>query len=242
MSWEQIKALVGDNSEMLSFIDNQKTNSDANIITINGLEKSKGEILTELKSFKEGNTLIKNVLGIDKLNEETLKEALNGKGGKGDEKLTAEIGNLQKLLETANSEKSTLSSEYEGKIQKMALDNAISNSGVGATFANEAMYKLGINLIKDGASYEGDNIIFKNADGTTAYNGATPMSIQDKLNGLKADPLYSGLFKPDVSSGGGKNPQSSGNNTQTVISRSQLDGMDATSQSKFFADGGSLSD
>jgi len=140
----------------------------------------------------------------------------------------------------ATGEKSTLTNDYESRIQKMALDNAIANSGVGATFANEAMYKLGINLIKDGATYEGDKIIYKNADGTTAYNGATPIGIEDKLNGLKADPLYAGLFKPDVSSGGGKPPQGGGSNTQQTMTRSQFEGLSPKGKIDFTGDGGTV--
>ena len=215
MNYEQLLALIGDNAEAKTFIASIQQTSKDNTDKINTLERKAGEFKTSLDKFKLGNTLIKTSLGIDTLNEETLNEALsNLKGGKGDEKLTAEIANLKTLLETANSDKTTQSNEYESKLQTMALDNAISNSSVGANVANEAMFGIVKNLIKDGATYENGEIVYKNSDGTTAFSGSgKPMNINDKISALKSDANYAGLFKPDANGGSGTPPQNNGGST-----------------------------
>ena len=101
------------------------------------------------------------------------------------------------------------------------------------------MYKLGISLIKDGAVFENGSIVYKKADGSTDYgSGTTPMGVLDKMNALRADTNYAGLFKPDVNSGGGKPPNGGGDTKGKTMSRSQFDGLAPQAQSDFISLGG----
>ena len=211
MSFERLKALVGDNEEAKALVSSLEQSSKDNIDKINTLERQAGDLKADLSKFKLGNNLVKNELGIDQLNEETLKEAIGKKGG-GDEKLTAEIDNLKKLLDKAGEDKTTLANEYESKIQKMALDNEINSSGIGTLFANDEMYKLGLGLIKNGATYKDGQIIYTNEDGSTAYGtNNQPMTIKDKVESLKTNPSYAGLFRADSAGGSGTPPSTNGN-------------------------------
>jgi len=203
--FEQLRAFVGDNAAALALIDTLEGTTTSNIQTINDHEKTINEIKGTRDKYKGGNTLIKSLLGVEAVNEETIKEALKAlKGGKGDEQSLAEIENLKGLLEKATNDNTDLKTGYEGKLQSMALDNALANAGLGANVANEAMYGIVSALVREGATFENDAIVYKNIDGTTAYGkNNTPLGITDKIDQLKTDPNYAGLFKVDVNPGSG---------------------------------------
>lgn len=204
MTIEELLALIGDNADAVKFVKQMDTTAKENVDTIQGFERKLTDITSTRDKYKQGNTLVKSLLGLETINEESINEALNSlKKGKGDDN-SAEIDNLKKLLETATNEKNQIETDYKGKLQNMALDNAITNAGVGLGVANESMLKIVTGLIKEGATYEDGKIIYKNEDGSTVYGSDNkPLDIASKVSSLKADANYAGLFKADVKSGGG---------------------------------------
>lgn len=206
--FEKLRAFVGDNAEALKLIDTIEGNSSENVQKINDLESKVAAVTETRDRYKSGNALVKSILGVDTVNEDTIKEAIKSlKGGKQDDTSKAELEKLQDLLKAAENEKSTLKSEYEGKLNTMALDNALANAGVGAKVANEAMYKVVTGLVREGAVFEDGKIVYKAEDGTTVYgNDKTPLTLSGKIEQLKSDPSYAGLFVPDVNSGIGTPP------------------------------------
>ena len=214
MKMEELLALLSDNSEATAFVTGLNTkasNADKLTEQIGLLEVKANEAITTRQSIKDKYNKGLSLLGLEEINEETIKSL---KGGKGDEKSIAEIDNLKTLLQTATSDKETLTNDYESKLQNMALDNAIINAGVGANVANEAMLPIITNLIKSGAVYEDGNIVYKAENGSTVYDtNNTPMTIEAKMNALKTDANYSGLFKPDMQSGTGSQNNNSQNNS-----------------------------
>lgn len=206
--FEKLRAFVGDNAEALKLIDTIEGNSSENVQKINDLETKVAAVTETRDRYKSGNALVKSILGVDTVNEDTIKEAIKSlKGGKQDDTSKAELEKLQDLLKAAEVEKSTLKSEYEGKLNTMALDNALANAGVGAKVANEAMYKVVTGLVREGAVFEDGKIVYKAEDGTTVYgNDKTPLTLSGKIEQLKSDPSYAGLFIPDVNSGTGTPP------------------------------------
>ena len=213
--FEKLKAFVGDNAEALALIDTLEGTSTSNVQKINTLETENAAVKETRDKYKSGNALVKSILGVDTVNEETIKEALKSlKGsGKDDSKSLAEIENLKTLLKGSTDELENTKTDYEGKLQSMALDNALANAGLGADVANEAMYKIVSELVRDGAVFEDDKIVYKNADGSTQYDDdKQPLGIDSKVNQLKSDPSYAGLFKVDVISGSGTPPKPGGAN------------------------------
>lgn len=208
MDLEKVKALLSDNSEAQQFVSSLAEKAEnATQLTekVNSLELKANEAINSRQQLKE---LIKNTTGLSEVSEDALKSLLGNKL-KGDDKSIAEINNLKKLLEEASNESKNISQTYEQKLQKLALDNALANAGLGANVANEAMYGIVAQLVKDGATYENDSIVYKNADGTTKYgNNGKPMTINDRVAELKSDTNYAGLFKLDVKSGSGTPPLS----------------------------------
>ena len=244
MNYEQLLALIGDNAEAKTFIESIQATSTANIDKINTLERQSGEFKGSLDKFKQGNTLVKSLLGLETINEDTLNEALGKlKGGKGDEASLAEIANLKDLLQKSTDSNTTLTTDYNGKLQTMALDNEIANSGFGTQVANEAMFGIVKGLVKQGATYEDGKIVYKNEDGSTAYGSNNqPMGIADKMNALKSDVNYAGLFKPDANGGSGSNPSGKGSGQGTTMKRSDFGQQTPQAQSKFMQDGGTITD
>lgn len=216
MDFKELKELLGENSDAVSFVDTLETNTTNNVERINALEKSLDDTKTTRDKYKQGNSLVKSLLGLEQINEDTLNDFLSNNKGKTDETLSAELKNLKDMLEKTTTEKESIVSEYENKIGKMALDNEIALSGVGTLFQNEEMYKLGMGVIKQGATFENGEIVYKNEDGTTVYNGSSPMNLKDKVESLRSNPSYSGLFKGQTQgrNGGGMSNQANGSNFQ----------------------------
>ena len=203
--WEQLLAFVGDNAEAQKLIKTLEVNATSNVDRINTLERQVTDVTATRDNFKKGNTLVKSLLGLETVNEDSLNGALAKlKGNKGDETLTAEITNLKDLLAKSTDENKSLVTGYEGKISTMALDNEIANSGVGANVLNEAMFGIVTGLIKQGASYDNGKIVYKIEDGSTVYGAdKQPLTLSGRMESLKNDANYAGLFKPVGNSGGG---------------------------------------
>jgi len=206
--FEKLRAFVGDNAEALKLLDTLEGTTSSNVQTINDHERTISEVKETRDRYKQSSTDIKSLLGLEVVNEEAIKEAIKAlKSGKGDDKSLAEIENLKGLLEKATHDNKSLTSGYEGKLQSMALDNALANAGLGANVANKAMYGIVSDLVREGATFEDDKIVYKKPDGTTIYGkDNTPLTMPNKIDQLKADPNYAGLFKVDVKSGSGGNP------------------------------------
>lgn len=211
--FEKLREFVGDNSEALKLIDTIEGTTSDNVQKINDLETKVAAVTETRDRYKSGNALVKSILGVDTVNEETIKEAIKSlQGNKGDDQSKAEIDNLKGLLEAVKGEKDTLKSEYEGKLHSMALDNALANAGLGANVANEAMYKIVADIVREGAVFEDGQIRYKTSDGATVYGkDKTPLTLESKIEHLKSDPNYLNLFKADVAGGTGTPTTTGGN-------------------------------
>lgn len=225
--WEKLLAFVGDNAEAQELVKSLEGSATSNVDRINTLERQVTDITTTRDKFKTGNTLVKDLLGLEAVNEDSINEALaKFKGNKGDEALTAEIANLKDLLSKSTTENQSLTQSYESKISTMALDNEIANSGVGANVVNEAMFGIVTGLIKQGAAYDNGKIVYKNEDGSTVYGAdKQPLTLSGRMETLKTDPNYAGLFKPVGNSGGGAptgdTPGASGALKRSVMTHSE---------------------
>ena len=219
--FEKLKGFVGDNSEALALVEMLEGNTASNVKKINDLEREHERKVTDVTEtrdkYKAGNALVKSILGVDTVNEETITEAIKAlRGGKGDEKLLAEIENLKGLLKKATGDNESLKLDYDSKLQTMAFENDLANSGLGADVANEAMYKIVAELARKDATSVDNTVVYKNKDGTTIYGkDNTPLTLGGRIKDIKSDANYAGLFKIDVNSGTGTPPHNKGASQQT---------------------------
>lgn len=226
MSWEKLKALASSDAEVLGFIESQISSSTELVNKVNGLEATNSGVLADLKKFKQGNSLVKDSLGLEEVNSDTIKEALEKlKGAKGDDKLMNEISNLKTLLETANTDKQTLETDYQGKLSNMAMTNSLRDLGIGA-LANGAMSeKMILEHLKTGAVLDGENIVYKKEDGSTLYDGTTLVTPASRLESLKTNDDWKPFLKADISGGSGSresNPRTTTLSTMNEKERTEL--------------------
>lgn len=223
MNFEELLALVGDNEEAKGFVTGLQSTQNDNVTRINTLETQLGDVTTTRDKYKNGNKLIKDKLGLENINEESINEYLsNNKKGTADEALTAEIGNLKSLLEVATNEKTTLSNDYESKIQDMGLTNSLRDLGIGAMASSTRTEQDIIKELKIGAVTEGEETFYKK-DGKTIFGtDGKPLTTAGRLSQLKSSEEFKPYFKPDALNGSGT--QNSNGNGQVV---GKLDGTKA---------------
>lgn len=206
MTIEKMIELAGSDQAFVDGLKLLQTNTNNNVERINSLETQLTDVKSTRDSFKSGNALVKNLLGLEKINEDTLNEYLaNNKKSSGDEKLLAEIDNYKNQMEKQGSdfgaEKDGLISQIRELKNGTLLSDAIAKAGIiddGVARSDLA------NTIKGMMSYNDKNeVVFLNDDGaTTKFNaGGQPYSINDAIvSELEKRPYLKGT---DVKSGGG---------------------------------------
>lgn len=230
--YDKIIELAGSDSEMVAFLKAEQENSNNNVARIQTLEKTNSGLLDEVKTFKQGNTLIKESLGLEQVNSDSISEALGKlKNAKGDDKLVNEINNLKGLLESANSEKESIVNDYESKISNNALTNSLRDLGVDALGINPMASKMMLDYLKEGATLDGDNIVYKK-DGVTEYSGTNVLTPKDKLEAMKSDDNWKAFIKGDVNSGTGGRESTGGGSS---MKRSE---MSASEKGKYIQENG----
>jgi len=214
MNFEELLALVGDNEEAKGFVTGLQSTQKDNVTRINTLETQIGDITATRDKYKNGNKLIKDALGLENINEDSISEYLSkSKKGNADEALTAEIGNLKSLLETATNEKETLKSEYETKLQDVGITNSLRDLGIDALASSTRTAQDILKELKSGAIVENGEIVYKK-DGQTEYVNGKVATPADKLAQLKSSEEFKPYFKPDAL--GGSGTQKDGGGQQTV--------------------------
>lgn len=214
---EKLEQFIGDNEEAKNIINEVKNLLDGTTSKINELERTKNDLLSEVKKFKTGNSLVKQHLGIEQLNEDTLNEALS-KFRKSDD---TELNNLKTLLANANKEKDDIKNTYESKLSTFAMKQELSKTGLAQKAINADVYGILENIALTGATYKEDgSIVYTNDDGSTKYVNGKPMSLADRVSELQMSDAYKPLFKADGVGGSGANPQGNGGNPS--IKRSEM--------------------
>lgn len=200
----QLKKLLEGNDEALGILGEiEKTQSELTQ-TVNSLEVKFSEARDGRDKVKSQLRFVKDKLGVEELNEDTLAKALKQKGD------DAELLNLKAQLEKTAKEKEEIESSYKGKLSNYVMKTELSKTGLAQDAYNSEMYQILEGLVLTGATYQDDGkITFKNEDGSTVYSDkGKPMSLEDKVALIKADPRYAPMFKGGTTSGTG-----SGNKT-----------------------------
>jgi len=200
MTLEELLELVKDNSEATKFINGLQDTNNTNVQTINKNETLINNLKTDLDKFKAGNSLVKEKLGLDQLNGDTLSEALTKlKSGKGDDGLKAEIENLQKMLNDSNVATETLKSDFANKERdwntKDIISKYVNHESVIPTARQDVE-----NRIRNAMSYDENNQpVFLNEDGTTKYINGQKADFETMYAEVKTNSPH--LFKGETKSG-----------------------------------------
>lgn len=190
--------------------------------TVSDLKAYEGKFNEAVQTRDKAKSKLKDISGLfgidsEELTTDKLKELL--KTAKGDDASKAEIENLTKLIAQKENEYNSSLNDYKAKFTDKLIEVEIAKLGAGNDVVNDRALQLVIESLKDGATIDNGNIVYRDANGTTIRNSNTgqPLSIAEKMAQFKADQSNSFLFKATSNGGGGTPPNGNGgNNSKTV--------------------------
>ena len=190
--------------------------------TVNDLKSFEGKFNEAVQTRDKAKGKLKEISGVfgvdsEELTTDKLKELL--KTANGDDASKAEIANLQKMLSDKEAEYGDKLNQSEARFRDKLIEVEIAKLGAGNDVVNDRALQLVIESLKDGATIDNGNIVYRDANGTTIRNSNTgqPLSIAEKMAKFKADQSNSFLFKATSNGGGGTPPNGNGgNNSKTV--------------------------
>lgn len=127
--WEKLYGLIGDNPNAKAEIDNIKQSvvGQEEVLSrkIASLQEQFDAVKSEKEKYKLGNKLVKEKLGLDKIDEDTLAQKLEtlnkGKDGEAIREITNKLSEKEKYIQD-------LQKSHKDEIARMRVDNEISKS------------------------------------------------------------------------------------------------------------------
>lgn len=184
--------------------------------TVGDLKAYEGKFNEAVQTRDKAKGKLKDISGLfgidsEELTTDKLKELL--KTAKGDDASKAEIENLTKLIAQKENEYNSNLNDYKAKFTDKLIEVEIAKLGAGNDVVNDKALKLIIESLKDGATIDNGNIVYRDANGATLRNGSgQPLSIAEKMAQFKADQSNSFLFKATSNGGGGTPTGGNGGN------------------------------
>lgn len=200
---EVIASLEGTNPVAAQTLTDFQTASNQALTRVGTLEK-------DLKTSSEKRDKLKNIIrtatGLDEITEEGLTEILAAGEGQSDV-YKKEIAGLQgKLLDSASAV-DDVSAGYEKQIFGLQLDRVVNMLGAAGEVHNPHAYNVVLEELSRDAQFDGNEVVYKNADGTTIYaDGGAPASVKSRYDEIRADDNFAYLFKEPFKTGGSKAP------------------------------------
>ena len=196
------------NPEAAEFLNSVNENFQSTLGRVQTLEKDMKSAAEKRDQLK---TIIRNATGLEEITEEGLTEFLTSKGDGQSEILKKELQELQQRLSESANAVDEVASEYEKQIFDLKLDRAVNMLGVQDEVHSPHAYKVILEELAKGATFDGDEIVYKNEDGTTVFTAdGKPAGLKARYEEMKADEAFSYLFKDQFKSGGGKAPAPKG--------------------------------
>ncbi len=196
-----IASLEKDNPAAAATLTAFQTASNQALSRVSELEK---DLKTSAEKRDQLKTIIRGATGLEEITADTLGEVL--KGGDVDV-YKNEITQLQTKLAEGATAVDEVSKGYEDKIFKLQLDRVVNTIGAQGEVHNPHAYNVVFGELFKNAVMDGDDIAYKNEDGTTIYaEGGTPATVMSQYEAIKADDNFAYLFKEQFKSGGGKAP------------------------------------
>ena len=214
-----------DFEKVVSLLDEGKIDDVKNVLnefkpqfqkTVDDLKAYEGKFNEAVQTRDKAKGKLKDISGVfgidsDELTTDKLKELI--KTAKSDDASKAEIANLQKLLADKEAEYSDKLTQSESRFRDKLIEVEIAKLGAGNDVVNDRALQLVIESLKDGATIDNGNIVYRDANGTTIRNGSgQPLSISEKMAQFKADVNNSFLFKATSNGGGGTPTGGNGGN------------------------------
>jgi len=229
--------LQSTNPEAAQALTDYQTNFNNTLGRVATLEKDIKGAAEKRDSLK---TIIRNATGLEDVNENALTEFLTSKGDGQADIFKKEITELQTRLSEGANAVDEVSNKYEGQIFGLKLDRAVNMLGASNEVHSPHAYGVILEELARGANFDGDEIVYKNQDGTSVFTqDGQPAGIKSRYEEMKADEKFSYLFKEQFKSGGGKAPSGPTTNDQgATLKRSTMTDVD---KAKYIAKNGMAS-
>jgi len=209
----QLKKLLSENPDALAELAKVETNYTKLSTEVSSLEAKNTDLISSRDKYKSFTKTAKGTLGFedgDELSEDVIKSKLDSliekagvKTADADSVSKLEITKLEAILEAQKKDYESQIAELNTKSFKDKLDLRLrSATGSIKATSNKAMEVI-LSALKDGAVVEGESIVYKDKDGTTVRENGVPVTLETKLESLKADKDYTPFFESEAKSGSG---------------------------------------
>jgi len=200
---EIVRLLETDNPAAATALTEYSTNANNNVTRIGDLEIDLRKSAEKRDKLKH---TIRTATGLEEITVENLAEVLKSGDGQA-EVYKAEILQLQGKLGEAAGAVDDVSKGYEKQIFGLQLDRVVNIIGAGTEVHNSHAYQVVMDELAQDAQFDGKDIVYKNADGTTIYaDGGNPATVKSRYEELRANDDFAYLFKEKYVTGGGKTP------------------------------------
>lgn len=198
--FNDLKKLLEGNEDGIKLVDKIESAQNELVEKVNSLETKFEEAKTGRDKVKSQLREAKDVLGLESLDKDNLAKLLDDK----DPQATKELENLKTQLQSVTQEKENAVGELKNKLSSYVMRTELNKTGLAQEALNPTMYSFLEKAALEGATHTEDGgILFKNPDGSTAYNGSKPMTLADKVEQLKASEDFAPMFKTSVRGGSG---------------------------------------
>ncbi len=121
-----------------------------------------------------------------------------------------EYTNIKSQLDEALLLKDKANQEFVKYKEDRVLQDAIQKVQSKANTANPETFEILESLLKKDTKVENGQILYTNPDGSTRYDDGKILDIETRLNQIRENPAYSGLFAPIVAAGSGSKATTGG--------------------------------
>jgi hypothetical protein len=206
----ELKTMLADNPQATEILGNIEATMTQNTQKVMDLEKQYGtaqEQLTEtIQSRDKVKDVIRNELGIEDFTPDAIRNKLSSYGN--EDAIAARDKQFNELKATSAQKLDSLNEELRKKddaINDYKMKLAISSTDVMGQTKGEHANAMLLQWIGEDASFdEQGNIVYKGSGGETLYNeNSNPLTLEDRINQIKADPARDFVFQQRFLAGGG---------------------------------------
>jgi len=206
----ELKAMLQDNheaSEILGAVEQTLMQSTGKITDLEKQIGASGDKLTEaIGSRDKVRDIIKAELGIDEFSADAVRARLSTFAS--DDVIAARDAQFNELRASSSSKMDEMQGRLttkDSEIKNLMMKLAISKTDVMGQTQGEYATDMLLQWISEDAVFDdGGNIMYQGKAGETLYNAnSTPLTLDDRINMIKADPARDFVFQSRFLQGGG---------------------------------------
>ena len=206
----ELRTLLADNHEATQLLGNVERTMQTSVDKSTNLEQLIAGNETKLTEAIVGRDKVRDIikaeLGIDEFTADAVRNKLSTYAS--DDAIAARDKSINDLRASSGTKIETLEQavkEGNTKLRDMTMKFAISSTDVMSQTKGEHANAMLLGWISQDAQFdEQGNIIYRGPSGETLYNSnSDPLTLEDRINEIKADPTRDFVFDSRFLAGGG---------------------------------------